>query len=473
MTGATAYGDLIANVLLNGETVRTRNSVVKRITTQTVKFDHTPLVVERKTAWKLALREMEWFLSGSNRIDDLHPSVRHWWQPFCTVDKHTLSYNYGQCLRRLYAVNGRQISVEPKHLVDGPIPIPKWELLPVKVGEDKHLGYVGKNHHGDTFRVIDYKEGSYYVVQFDSNGYTTLSQPGNFLKGIIKNPYYPTMLDVGCYGVVNKDDYTYYTRAYHLWCDVMNRCYNPARSNYRWYGQAGIKVSPRWRCFEYFIHDLSRVLGFEEWLLNPGKYHLDKDYYKSDYYGLDSCVFLPGTMNQRLAHVDDGSRVSLFVDQIEELVDGVKNHPNSRRNILTTWVPPHVSSGLMNPTNCHNTVTQAFVDSSNRLSLSTYQRSVDVVCGLPHNWIQMWAFLLWLAHRTGRQVGSLEWVGGDIHIYEQHFELADKIVAKSWEVIEPPTLVYEPNGLPEFKADHFHLDGEYKYALSEKAEMVV
>jgi thymidylate synthase len=64
-------------------------------------------------------------------------------------------------------------------------------------------------------------------------------------------------------------------------------------------------------------------------------------------------------------------------------------------------------------------------------------------------------------------------VGGDIHIYEQHFELADKIVAKSWEVIEPPTLVYEPNGLPEFKADHFRLDGEYKYALSEKAEMVV
>jgi thymidylate synthase len=78
MTGATAYGDLIANVLLNGETVRTRNSVVKRITTQTVKFDHTPLVVERKTAWKLALREWEFFMSGSSDINDLHPSVRHW-----------------------------------------------------------------------------------------------------------------------------------------------------------------------------------------------------------------------------------------------------------------------------------------------------------------------------------------------------------------------------------------------------------
>jgi hypothetical protein len=311
-------------------------------------------------------------------------------------------------------------------------------------------------------------------VQFDSNGYCTTSLPTNFKKGIVKNPYYPTVLGVACYGEVNKDDFTYYDRAYGLWTDVLNRCYNPDRSNWKWYGGAGIKVAPRWRCFEFFLKDLSAIVGFEEWLLNPGNYDLDKDYHKADYYGPDVCVFLPHSLNNQLAQAEDLKvrRPALCVDQVQEMVDSLKNHPNSRRSIISTWIPSHVESGLINPTNCHNTVTQAFVTGGNRLRLVTYQRSVDVICGLPHNWIQMAAFQLWLCSQTGLLVDGLTWIGGDVHVYEQHVELAEKMIGLSPPKDEEPVLCYQPSG-DTFKADDFTLSCEYKPLLTDKAEMVV
>src|SRR5690606_26897284 len=82
------------------------------------------------------------------------------------------------------------------------------------------------------------------------------------------------------------------------------------------------------------------------------------------------------------------------VDQIEYLIDGIKNHPYSRRNVITTWNAADMTNPACPITNCHSTVTQAFVNPDNSLHLVTYQRSVDVICGLPHNWIQYWSFLL-------------------------------------------------------------------------------
>ncbi len=51
-----------------------------------VTFNDTPLISVRRTAWKNALREMEWFLSGSSNIDDLHKNVRSWWKPWADAN---------------------------------------------------------------------------------------------------------------------------------------------------------------------------------------------------------------------------------------------------------------------------------------------------------------------------------------------------------------------------------------------------
>jgi thymidylate synthase len=171
---------------------------------------------------------------------------------------------------------------------------------------------------------------------------------------------------------------------------------------------------------------------------------------------------------------EDGEGNTIYFDQIAHLIDGLTNHPHSRRHVITTWNPEEMASKDCPITNCHNTVTQCNVDSKGVLSMFTYQRSCDLICGLPHNWIQQWAFLLWLAHRSGKQVGTLTWQGGDVHLYETHAGMVRKILdaVHGGYFHEEVELIYTPTS-EEFKADDFSLKGEYKPGITDKVEMVI
>ena len=61
-------------------------------------FKSTPLVSTRRTAWLNALREWEWFMSGSNDINNLHEKVHHWWQPWADKEGY-INYNYSAQFR--------------------------------------------------------------------------------------------------------------------------------------------------------------------------------------------------------------------------------------------------------------------------------------------------------------------------------------------------------------------------------------
>jgi len=163
---------------------------------------------------------------------------------------------------------------------------------------------------------------------------------------------------------------------------------------------------------------------------------------------------------------------NIAVDQIALMLDGVQNHPFSRRNVITTWNTADMTHSSCPITNCHGTIIQAFVGKNNGLTLVTYQRSVDVICGLPHNWFQYWAFLMWLAYRTGRIASKLVWIGGDVHIYQAHYDLARRIADAKKQCLRTPGLVYTPTS-EDFKADDFSLDKEYQPVLQDRAEMIV
>jgi thymidylate synthase len=184
------------------------------------------------------------------------------------------------------------------------------------------------------------------------------------------------------------------------------------------------------------------------------------------------------------ADMDDDGYYGNTFDQIAYLVKGIKDHPYSRRNVITTWNTAEMADPECPITNCHGTVIQVFVDKKNKLHLVTYQRSVDVIVGMPHNIFQYWAFLMWLAHRGGREVGTLTWIGGDIHIYDTHKDLARRIVDlnNTWKLgrlthvfsttIDTLNLIYKPTS-EEFLAEDFSLDGVYNPCIMDKAEMVV
>ena len=126
-------------------------------------------------------------------------------------------------------------------------------------------------------------------------------------------------------------------------------------------------------------------------------------------------------MNFGKAHLG-GDRVAADkteVDQIKNLVDGLKNDPAGRRHILTAWNVAELDQMALPP--CH-VMSQYYVSKSGKLSCHMYQRSVDVFLGLPFN-IASYALLThMLAHVCGYSVGELIISTGDTHIYKNHVD---------------------------------------------------
>lgn len=152
-------------------------------------------------------------------------------------------------------------------------------------------------------------------------------------------------------------------------------------------------------------------------------------------------------------------------DQINWLIDAIKHSPNSRRLIITTWHPEEMSTiteineNPNTPTTCHGTLTQFFVRNG-QLHMNTTQRSCDLLLGCPHNWIQYWAFLMWLAYKTNLQVGTMTWTYGDAHIYaeESHILVSDIILKNQDFKQEPLEMIYKPTS-ESFKASDFTIKG--------------
>jgi thymidylate synthase len=106
------------------------------------------------------------------------------------------------------------------------------------------------------------------------------------------------------------------------------------------------------------------------------------------------------------------------VDQLKNLVDTLKNNPESRRMILSAWNPQQLSQMALPP--CHYNIQTTVIDG--RLNLLWSQRSVDVMLGLPFN-IASYALLLHLlAKETGLKEGKLIGFLGDTHIYLNHVD---------------------------------------------------
>lgn len=167
-------------------------------------------------------------------------------------------------------------------------------------------------------------------------------------------------------------------------------------------------------------------------------------------------------------------------DQIKFILEGLTSNPNSRRLLLTTWHPEDMAyitehnNNPNTPTSCHNICTQFFVRDG-ALWMKTYQRSADMLLGVPHNWVQSWAMLLYLAHHSGLTVGGMIWNFGDAHVYKEdsHLKVANLVVEaanKTFlsledDIVNPLTLTYNYSGtlqgvIPEFRAEDFTLEGE-------------
>jgi len=128
------------------------------------------------------------------------------------------------------------------------------------------------------------------------------------------------------------------------------------------------------------------------------------------------------------------------IDQVEQLINGIRQDPYGRRHIISAWNVGELQDMALPP--CH-VMSQFYVSGSGKLSCHMYQRSVDVFLGLPFN-IASYALLTHLiAQVCDLGVGELVISTGDTHIYNNHVEQVKEQLSR--EAFPPPTLWLNPD----------------------------
>lgn len=143
------------------------------------------------------------------------------------------------------------------------------------------------------------------------------------------------------------------------------------------------------------------------------------------------------------------------IDQIANVVDLIKHHPDSRRMIVSAWNVAEVEKMALPP--CH-TLFQFYV-ADGRLSLQLYQRSADTFLGVPFN-IASYALLLqMMAQVTGLEAGEFIHTTGDTHLYLNHLEQARLQLTREPRPL--PRMVLNPDvkDLFGFRYEDFQLEG--------------
>lgn len=143
------------------------------------------------------------------------------------------------------------------------------------------------------------------------------------------------------------------------------------------------------------------------------------------------------------------------IDQITEVVNQIKNNPDSRRIIVNAWNVADIPN--MNLPPCH--AFFQFYVADGKLSLQLYQRSADIFLGVPFN-IASYALLLqMMAQVTGLKAGEFVHTLGDAHIYTNHLEQVELQLSRDFRPL--PTMKINPDvkGIFDFKFEDFELEG--------------
>lgn len=142
------------------------------------------------------------------------------------------------------------------------------------------------------------------------------------------------------------------------------------------------------------------------------------------------------------------------IDQIQQAVDLIKNHPDSRRIIVSAWNVAEVNKMALPP--CHS-LFQFYV-ADGRLSLQLYQRSADTFLGVPFNIASYALLLMMMAQVTGLKAGDFIHTTGDTHLYLNHLEQARLQLTREPKAL--PTMRINPDvkDLLDFQYEDFQLE---------------
>lgn len=457
----------------------------KSLFAQQMRFDLSnnkiPLLTTKKMFVKGIIHELLWFLSGNTSSNELEKHKVNIWSNW-KDENGELGKIYGHQWRSWEQYPNKVVFPPIKTInkntlnFDSPIFPPQQPMLDQT---DNFIGNIYDTINNGQVKVlrkhtVDPKHGDHaYDVQFIDTGFVKKNVRKSIIgRGYIKDLFRKRVSGIGYLGHYDKSDIQLKQLQRH-WYKILERCYNPDTLEYCLYGGSGIFVHPDWHCFATFQKDVKQIPNWNNKRLHPTLYELDKDYFQSNCYSKETCVWLTSKHNclyrtnptpftitdpdgntfVRLSVPDvavefdltvpliyrclankqeqhkgftfthlpnsKNARYALPIDQIAEAIHKLRNNPHDRRIIVTAWNVGDIEDMRLPP--CHAFI-QFWVDDDDGLYCHLYQRSADLFLGVPFNIAQYSILTHMIAHVTGLHAKEFVWTGGDVHIYNNHVE---------------------------------------------------
>ena len=462
-----------------------------------------PITSLRPIAWKTGIREtLAIYQNQSNQIDEFERMGCGWWKDWALED-NTIGRAYPYNLESHRPNEMKRLVVRvPRRIVDqryGMLEeLPKFEMLPPinnNVYFDRYV-VIGRDYDKPQQMADD--KHAYYKIQFLSNGYVTTLRADDIgrYQGTALNPYERTVYGVGYLGdyksIANIQEWELKILK-KKWAGMLKRCYSDKyRADAPTYKD--MFVHHRWHCFANFLKDvrylpqyfLAREEKFKDW-------QLDKDYYGSNAYSKETCVFLKLKENVTYARNDgyyqitdqignvsydltiagfaeraglnlkrlrralsSGDTYNGFIiekkkesddcvyryelsrNQVVELLKGLIENPYGRRHIISFWHWANIDKKAL--VECaYETIWNVRNDGNGNefLDMTLIQRSGDSITASCSgvNECQYAALLMMVAKHCGYIPGKMAHFIANEQIYDRHVDQAKEMIRRYEEAL--------------------------------------
>ncbi|WP_461484825.1 thymidylate synthase, partial [Pedobacter sp.] len=141
------------------------------------------------------------------------------------------------------------------------------------------------------------------------------------------------------------------------------------------------------------------------------------------------------------------------IDQVSQIINTIKNNPDSRRIIVSAWNAAEIEHMALPP--CH--AFFQFYVADGKLSCQLYQRSADIFLGVPFNIASYALLTMMVAQVCGLEVGDYVHTFGDVHIYNNHFEQVKLQLSRDPKPLPTMKINPEVKDIFDFKFEDFEL----------------
>ncbi|NMH64796.1 thymidylate synthase [Shewanella salipaludis] len=143
------------------------------------------------------------------------------------------------------------------------------------------------------------------------------------------------------------------------------------------------------------------------------------------------------------------------IDQISQVIEQIKQQPDSRRLIVSAWNVGELDKMALAP--CH--AFFQFYVADGKLSCQLYQRSCDVFLGLPFNIASYALLTMMVAQQCDLQLGDFVWTGGDTHLYSNHMEQTELQLSRRPYDLPQMKILRKPESIFDYRFEDFELTG--------------